>query len=118
MFYQQAAGAVLVFDLTNTTSFSELDGWLSEFQANAPSNCPVVLAGNKCDAVDVEEIDLDPVEQFAELRSLSFFFTSALTGQNVKETIDALVALIPKRELRVDTTPIEEVPEDRKGCRC
>jgi small GTP-binding protein len=118
MFYQQAAGAVLVFDVTTDTTFGELDSWLSEFHASSPPNCPVVLAGNKCDAIDPLTVDIDPVRQFAEVRNLPFFFTSAVTGQNAREVIETLVEMIPTREVRVDTTPIPEVVEKKSGCKC
>lgn len=42
-----AAGAVLVFDVTNRRSFGELDGWLRDLRALAPPGLVVLLVGNK-----------------------------------------------------------------------
>jgi small GTP-binding protein len=118
LFYQQAAAAILVFDVTNETSFTELDSWLSEFHANSSPNCPVGVAGNKCDAIDPGAMDVEPAKRFTELHHLPFFLTSALTGQNVKEMIEKLVEMIPVKESRVDTVPIPEKPEPESQCHC
>lgn len=52
-FYRGADCCVLVFDVTSTTSFKDLDSWRDEFLIQAsprdPENFPFVVLGNKVD---------------------------------------------------------------------
>lgn len=48
MYYRNADAAVLVYDITDSESFSSLQSWYQELQKNVP-NCIIILAGNKLD---------------------------------------------------------------------
>jgi small GTP-binding protein len=116
LFYHQAAGAILVFDVTRRSSFEDIDSWLSEFQAQAASDCPVVLVGNKYDEIESVDVDMEEVHRFAQDRSLRFFLTSALTGEGVELMIESVISILPVRRHEVDTVAIPE-PELKK-CNC
>jgi Ras-related protein Rab-11A len=118
MFYRQAAAAAMVFDLTNRATWEEVDSWLAEFQSHVTSECPVVLVGNKSDAIDSIDVDLDDVRRFAADRSLKFFQTSALSGDGVELMIEALVDMIPVRNNSVESTAITETKAEPDGCAC
>ncbi len=62
-FYRGADGLILMFDLTNRTSFLHIPEWMKTFLVNAGLVCenfPVIVLGNKSDckerAVSKEEI--------------------------------------------------------------
>lgn len=48
-YYRGAAGALLVFDLTNRKSFESLKEWLRDARTLANPNIIIVLVGNKAD---------------------------------------------------------------------
>ena len=48
-YYRSAAGALLVFDITNAISFNNLEQWVEEIKENGNPNITVILIGNKCD---------------------------------------------------------------------
>jgi Ras-related protein Rab-11A len=46
-YYRSAVGAMLVYDITNKTSFENIERWLNELRQHADSNIIVILVGNK-----------------------------------------------------------------------
>jgi Ras-related protein Rab-1A len=52
MYYRDADGVVLVFDLTEKESFDNLKNlWIKEVYEKAPENIQIALVGNKSDLV-------------------------------------------------------------------
>lgn len=49
MYYRGANAALLVFDLTNYTSFMDIKGWITELQRAVVDQIVLTLVGNKCD---------------------------------------------------------------------
>ena len=48
-YYRSTAGIILVFDITDQSSFEAIDFWLSECKANSYTNATIFLIGNKID---------------------------------------------------------------------
>ena len=86
-FYSRADAVLLVYDMTNEDSLQSVRKWMAQIQEKARKDVAVVLVGNKLDL----ESDLLPGERLAASFSLSFFATSAKTGQGVDQAITALV---------------------------
>merc|ERR1712098_887475 len=90
MYYRGAAVAVVVYDVTNATSYDGAKAWVSELQRSAPKEKTlVVLLGNKRDIVDADPqqrvVDTKDAEAFATEKGLLFAETSVKTGHNVTE---------------------------------
>lgn len=84
-YYRDAAGAVLVYDITSRESFVHILTWLEEVQQYASSKVPMMLIGNKCDQNRKRAVLEEEGERFAKQHGLLFFETSAVTGHNVEE---------------------------------
>lgn len=54
-YYRDAAGALLVFDVTRRDTFGHLSRWLEEARQFANSNICITLVGNKSDVVSKYE---------------------------------------------------------------
>eukprot|EP00118_Oscarella_pearsei_P011908 m.83675 g.83675 ORF g.83675 m.83675 type:complete len:222 (+) comp36361_c0_seq2:22-687(+) len=85
IYYRDAAGVLLVFDLTSKKSFENVKTyWIGEIENRCREEETVkILIGNKCDleaAVSSEEI-----EEFAHKHSMAYFGTSAKAGTNVED---------------------------------
>jgi small GTP-binding protein len=48
-YFQNAVGAVLVFDIANFASFEAITDWINDLQANCLPNADILLFGNKAD---------------------------------------------------------------------
>ncbi|TFK57114.1 ras-domain-containing protein [Heliocybe sulcata] len=83
-YYRGAAGAILVYDITNRQSFQNLDRWLTDARALASSNLVVVLVGNKSDREDEREVEWAEASRWAAENNVHFLETSSLTGDNVE----------------------------------
>lgn len=83
-------GALLVYDITNTTSFKNLENWINEVQKHAEPNCVMVLAGNKKDLEHLRTVEGKTAQEFAHKMGMTFFETSALDSTNVKIAFQTL----------------------------
>jgi small GTP-binding protein len=84
-YFRNAVGAVLVYDITNMTSFDQLAEWLNDLQTLAAPNAYILLVGNKADLESQRQVGADSIKEFAERQHLEAIETSALSGKNVKE---------------------------------
>ena len=90
-FYKDTQGCILVYDVSSRESFDDLDNWLNEatkYGAN-PREMPVALCANKTDKPK-RMISEEEGRQYAISRGLSYFETSASSGQNVHEMFEYL----------------------------
>ena len=98
-FYEGAAGAVLVFDLSRQNTFSGMKSWLSEMRSIMTNEIPKVIIGNKSDLMPEigQIIDRSAVEQYARKEHCSYFETSAKTGENVDKAFSELTQRMLKK---------------------
>ncbi|XP_075226473.1 RAS oncogene family member Rab4 [Lycorma delicatula] len=85
-YYRGAAGALLVFDITNRESFNALTDWLADARSLASPNIIILLVGNKKDLEADREVTFLEASQFAQENELMFLETSAKSGENVEES--------------------------------
>ncbi len=86
-FFQNAKGALLVYDLTVPSTLSNLHKWIDDIK-NVTDEIPFVLIGNKVDLTGLQSITSEEVHKFIddhESDISTHFQTSALTGENVEE---------------------------------
>ncbi|KAH8120162.1 P-loop containing nucleoside triphosphate hydrolase protein [Phellopilus nigrolimitatus] len=83
-YYRGAAGAILVYDITDRSSFANLAQWLDDARALASPHLVTVLVGNKCDREDEREVDWTEASRWASQHGVHIIETSSLTGENVE----------------------------------
>ncbi|CAF0782169.1 unnamed protein product [Didymodactylos carnosus] len=84
-YYRGAAGALLVYDITQRHTFNHLTSWLEDARQHSNSNMVIMLIGNKCDLFARREVQKEEGEAFAREHGLIFMETSAKTAANVEE---------------------------------
>lgn len=92
--YRRAAGALLVFDVSEKTSFQNLPTWIKNLRDTAESNSNILncvsIVGNKCDKPAVVSL----ADQENVLKDLGLTLgarTSARTGEGITEAFEKLV---------------------------
>lgn len=97
-------GAILVFDLTRTSTLYELDKWYDDLIKRA-GKIPLMVIGNKSDLEEKIEVDTYEAKSIAEKYQANYVETSALTGAGVEDTFRDLALQIiqqinsnPKKE--------------------
>jgi small GTP-binding protein len=82
-YFNGADGMMLVFDITRSSTFSNVNNWYNTAVKHGLSGIPRVLIGNKIDLKDERKIIRPMATHLAEKLSSPYFETSALTGENV-----------------------------------
>lgn len=75
-YYKNAAGILLVFDLSVRRTFDKLDYWLNQINIHATPNTSIFLLGNKNDILE-REVTIEEVTAFAEKNAIFYLETSA-----------------------------------------
>ena len=91
-YYKGAKGCLLVYDITNKSSFENLDKWISELKTNGDDNVSIMLIGNKIDLVSDRAISLEEGKKLAEFHKMAFLETSALNGDNIEKAFNELIS--------------------------
>ena len=87
-----ASGAIMIADASRPATIDKLQGLLAAFDSNYPGR-PLRAVINKSDLVDVSSLDL----KASGLHVSEALFTSAKTGEGVRELFVSLAADVARR---------------------
>jgi small GTP-binding protein len=91
-FYRRANGIVLVYDLTERSSFLNVESWMKQIRQKADPGIEIVLVGNKLDLV--QERDFSEGQKMADAFGIPFYAVSAKSGEGVTEAFRTLTDMI------------------------
>lgn len=116
MYYRGAAGAILVFDLTNRDSFEALDEWVKSFRSISGDESILVVVGNKSDLPN--RIILVPeAKKWAENHGCSYIETSAKTGQGIQDIFSELISsLVRSNQNQTEHVTCQERSNENGKC--
>ncbi|XP_023412687.1 ras-related protein Rab-37 isoform X2 [Loxodonta africana] len=83
-YYRDAQALLLLYDITNKSSFDNIRAWLTEINEYAQRDVVIMLLGNKADVSSEREIRSEDGETLAREYGVPFMETSAKTGMNVE----------------------------------
>jgi len=128
-FYRGADSCVLVYDVTDSKSFDNLESWMDEFLVHAaPRNqetFPFVVLGNKADlASSRRQVPVSKVKAWCEAKGgIPHFETSAKEALNVEQAFytiakNALAQESQQKPIFIpDTLDLkEQTKQEDKGC--
>ncbi|AOW07610.1 uncharacterized protein YALI1_F30852g [Yarrowia lipolytica] len=84
-YFRNAAGCLLVYDITRPKTFANVQMWLGELRDQADEDIIIMLVGNKTD-VGARQVEAEEARKWADENGLAGFIeTSAKTGDQVLE---------------------------------
>lgn len=84
-YFRNAAGCLLVYDITRAKTFANVQMWLGELRDQADEDIIIMLVGNKTD-IGGRQVETEEAQKWADENGLAGFIeTSAKTGDQVLE---------------------------------
>ena len=90
-YYRGAVAALLVYDITNRSSFDGLGKWLTTLRDVLDSNSSILLVGNKSDLKHYREVAFEEAIEYAQNNNMSYIETSALEVSNVERAFRIVI---------------------------
>jgi len=127
-YYRGAVCALLVYDITERSSFEHLEDWLSEIRANG-QKMVILLVGNKSDQAYRRKVSVEEGQEFARKHGLMFLETSAKEDTNIgkafQETAKEVLRRVESGEVCIQSNgsgvkagALEQVPEHPEKRKC
>ncbi|XP_044103420.1 ras-related protein Rab-37 isoform X1 [Neovison vison] len=98
-YYRDAQALLLLYDITNKSSFDNIRAWLTEIHEYAQRDVVIMLLGNKADVSNERVIRSEDGETLAREYGVPFMETSAKTGMNVELAFLAIAKELKYRAL-------------------
>ena len=129
LYYQNAVGALIVYDVSIFETFNKVKEWVKTLQEAVGKDIVFVIAGNKFDLSNREELDKrsSEISAYCAKENCKHFYTSAKTRYQVDEAFDSLIKSVlnkvkpsggggPKRKGK--TLEIGEQKKEKKSKFC
>ncbi|GAA5822666.1 hypothetical protein JCM11251_004333 [Rhodosporidiobolus azoricus] len=94
-YIRDSSVAVVVYDITNRTSFMNTSKWVDDVRSERGNDVIIVLVGNKTDLGDKRQVTTDEAEQKSKELNVMFIETSAKAGHNVKTLFRKIAQALP-----------------------
>lgn len=111
-YFKDAHGALVMFDITNRQSFTNLKDWIDELKTNSPCDIVFCILGNKADLSSNRVVKFEEVQNIAgdEL----YYEVSSKTGNNVSLAFEALAYAIQEKQKNEEKNP-DKVKRGKDG---
>ncbi|MEE6515960.1 hypothetical protein FKM82_025132 [Ascaphus truei] len=96
-YYRGAHGIIIVYDVTDQESFSNVQQWLEEIQRYASDNVDKLLVGNKSDLSNKKVVEYTAAKTYADSLHIPLLETSAKHSTNVEQAFVTMASEIKKR---------------------
>jgi Ras-related protein Rab-11A len=93
-YFRGSDGCFIVYDITNETSFNNIEKWFDKIHEENDKEIPVIIVGNKCDLENERKIPTEKAKEKAQNLKCAFYETSALKAINIEQIFEELVNTI------------------------
>ena len=115
-YYRNADGIMLLFDLTQISSFNNLQNWIESVQEKVQDQLPLVIVGNKTDLPE-QQITPDMIKNLAKKYEVEVFKTSAKNGdESGKPFLRLAEEIIDNKKTRKSTFIMQKEEEKKSKC--
>ncbi len=115
-FYRTSNGVVLVYDVSNKTTFEKIQEWIQSIYDNSDEKIKIVLVGNKIDLP--REVTTEEGRKLADYYKIPFFETSAKENIGIKEMMRKLITNVLDGFKPPQGFQLDQPQQSKKGCSC
>lgn len=120
MYFQNAVICVIVYDITDRSTFQALEEWYRIVKEKAPDDVIIVIVGNKLDLTEQRAVTFDEGLLYSHsISAEGFFEVSAKTGEGISHLISVLSEFNFSKGV-VEAVPSipNPVPQPQEKCPC
>ena len=92
--FHKVQGIILMYDLTNRSSFENLNRWLDLISQSAASKAKMLVANKFDRAEEGRMVTEEEGQQIADLNNMPFFEGSGESGKNIDEIFNKMAEMI------------------------
>ena len=93
-------GIIIVFDVTNRSSFENLEDWIPNIKDNCDNDPVIILFGNKIDIGEYSrKVSREEIEKFVKVKKLKYFEISAKHRTGIDEGVSYLANTIYNKRM-------------------
>ena len=96
-YYRGAHGIIVVYDVTDNDTFTNVKQWLQEIDRYACEGVNKLLVGNKSDLTNKKVVEYATAKEFADQLQIPFLETSAKSATNVEQAFLTMAKQIKDR---------------------
>lgn len=90
-YYKESALAVLVYDISDTESFIEIENWINKYYTINNINKSILIVGNKCDLIKKKHVSSEIGEQLAAKYNTKYIEVSSKLNLNIDELFNKII---------------------------
>lgn len=115
LYYRDADGALLVYDITDEQSFNRVREWVKELRKMLGEDIVIAIAGNKIDMEKQRNVDKDEALRYTQSIGGVHHTTSAKSGAGINEAFSELVRrVVAKKKKKQATSETESKAPTRQ----
>ena len=95
---KKADGILLVYDITDRSTFDNIGIWLDIITEKGENEFPIVLVGNKADLTEKRKVSYEEGKNFAADKGFHFYETNDKNDTNVNECFLDLAELVYEKK--------------------
>nr|KIR84660.1 GTP-binding protein ryh1 [Cryptococcus tetragattii IND107] len=124
-YIRDSSVAVIVYDITNRTSFQNTSKWVDDVRNERGQDVIIVLVGNKTDLNDKRQVTPEDLDKRAKELGVMSIETSAKAGHNVKTLFKKIAMALPggneakdSGATKIDVSASSQEVPQASGCSC
>ena len=106
MYYRGAKAAIIVYDITNKSSFEKACLWVKKLSEDVSNSIYIIIVGNKSDLELSRKIAKVTVEQFNNTSQYGFIEVSAKTSENINKIFENICQNIVFDQINISANNI------------
>ena len=129
-YYRGADGAIVIFDLTDQSSFNDLKKWIKDIKNYGEKDIQIIIVGNKLDLFNQRKVTQSQANNFCNENKYKYIEASAKDGTNLLKIFEELTFdLTNKNQEKIkneinkksqiknlEIMAKEEIQDKKKGC--